>query len=827
MKDIKQIRESYNLITEKEEAEDRKLATLVRAGLYDAKKLPALKKALEKSADKMTGQEKRMLLNLLDSLINQVVGSDQVFRKVKQNVQHMNEAREDYYSKLDPRAKAEFPKDKDMPSVLILKRKAIRVYPDNQKVALYYSQALDKYVTIPFSDVQTGLNEETEEEKKKKNRGVGSIPVNTSNPFVDQAKKKARERARRPRKGDEEDTSLSAIHSSSPNIGGTLGIKAGLFFHNKKPQSQKDVPASSAPKTEPVSVPAKTPVAATPAPKSSPVKPRRSRRVVAKSTTTVKPPARRSPKATAALINKTPNVQYSTAALKHAGMATESFKHKLQMMREEVADFIDRFAVMHSGGLWDTEPRGLSGGGAAGRRAGVDVLKGIQKQPTLNKPANQNIINKSKADVLKAVKKKVDQKRPAADAKAAPTSKAVQQTDLKPPPASSSGTFNKDIPSKDRTVSDMSSFLQKRKLEKDIKSDAERTTRYKTKLAAQKQAKTGFGTSTGSVSNPPAPKQDKPAPSPGLKTGPSFEKTGRGNAPSTPARPAEAPKQPKKTEELPTPYSPVVPVPVKKDKPATEPDKKQVTRPATEPRDKTKPYKSNAEKAADATKVQQAQATSPRKGPDWEKKGKDKDRSPRRRFPIAAAAAAAAGSSAMPSYKFEKGVEKVNAWDLKQNKLPASLERRVQQANYQMLKQTNESAPVPENIPSADSPAHSAMPTYSKIGSLKPGKKNPWQEKNKPYLPPALEKRQQIAAYNSMRQTNESVITTLQNMIDNNINEQTVSINEQEININNTVAKKIMYVYESVNSTNKKKMEKMMNESAESFTKVLTFAIRQ
>lgn len=159
MKDIKQIREQFDLITEKEEKESQKLSALVRAGLYDAKKLPALKKALEKSADKITSQEKRMLVNLLDSLISQVVSDDQVYRKVRQNVHSMNEAKMDTYSKFDPRYKAGWPTDKEMPSVLILKRKAIRVYPDNQKVALYYSQALDKYVTIPYNDIQMGLNE--------------------------------------------------------------------------------------------------------------------------------------------------------------------------------------------------------------------------------------------------------------------------------------------------------------------------------------------------------------------------------------------------------------------------------------------------------------------------------------------------------------------------------------------------------------------------------------------------------------------------------------------------------------------------------------------
>lgn len=180
MKSIKQIRENFDLITEKEEKEDRKLSTLVRAGLYDAKKLPALKKALDKSADKMTGQEKRMLLNLLDSLIAQVTSDEQVYRKVRQNVHTMNEAKEDHLSKFDPRFKSGYPSDRDIPTVLILKRKAIRVYPDNQKVALYYSQALDKYVTVPFNDIQVGLNEaknDEDDDNKKINKSLRKVYI--------------------------------------------------------------------------------------------------------------------------------------------------------------------------------------------------------------------------------------------------------------------------------------------------------------------------------------------------------------------------------------------------------------------------------------------------------------------------------------------------------------------------------------------------------------------------------------------------------------------------------------------------------------------------
>ena len=161
MKSIKDLREQYDLITEKEEAETKKLAALVRAGLFDAKKLTSLKRALDKPVDKMTAQEKRMLLNLLDALMSEVISNQPVYQKVKQNVQKMNEAKVEYLSKLDPRFDKKY-SEKDIPTVLILKRKAVRVYPDFQKVALYYAQAIDKYVSIPFGEINVGgLNEAT------------------------------------------------------------------------------------------------------------------------------------------------------------------------------------------------------------------------------------------------------------------------------------------------------------------------------------------------------------------------------------------------------------------------------------------------------------------------------------------------------------------------------------------------------------------------------------------------------------------------------------------------------------------------------------------
>lgn len=158
MKSIKELREQYQVITEKEDKEQRKLTALVRAGLFDAKKLPMLKRALEKGVDKMTPAEKKILIDLLDSLMNQVVSNEPVYMKVKRNVQSVDE-------EIIAEAVKKPLTVTDIPTIVILKRKAVRVYPGGHQVGLYYSQQIDKYVTIPFGEAGiSDLSEDTIDE---------------------------------------------------------------------------------------------------------------------------------------------------------------------------------------------------------------------------------------------------------------------------------------------------------------------------------------------------------------------------------------------------------------------------------------------------------------------------------------------------------------------------------------------------------------------------------------------------------------------------------------------------------------------------------------
>jgi hypothetical protein len=146
MKRFRQIREDSGT----DVMSANKLASLIRAGLFEEKKLAILKKTMSKDPNSLTLAERKILFELANTLIDEVHHRESL----------LSESKASHLSKSDPRFSSSFPTDKEMPYVIILKRKGIRVYSDNQKVGLYYSQALDKYVTIPFGPTIGSVNEE-------------------------------------------------------------------------------------------------------------------------------------------------------------------------------------------------------------------------------------------------------------------------------------------------------------------------------------------------------------------------------------------------------------------------------------------------------------------------------------------------------------------------------------------------------------------------------------------------------------------------------------------------------------------------------------------
>lgn len=127
----------------RENTED-KLDVLVETGLFEGNRISLLRRALDEDNTKMSNVERAALLESFHRLLDYVANND--------NPDILNE---------------NFKKTKnidinEMPALLILKRRAIRVFPDGQKVALYWADRINRYVTVPFEGV--GLSEETNSE---------------------------------------------------------------------------------------------------------------------------------------------------------------------------------------------------------------------------------------------------------------------------------------------------------------------------------------------------------------------------------------------------------------------------------------------------------------------------------------------------------------------------------------------------------------------------------------------------------------------------------------------------------------------------------------
>lgn len=73
----------------------------------------------------------------------------------------------------------------------------------------------------------------------------------------------------------------------------------------------------------------------------------------------------------------------------------------------------------------------------------------------------------------------------------------------------------------------------------------------------------------------------------------------------------------------------------------------------------------------------------------------------------------------------------------------------------------------------------------------------------------------------------ENIIKIFENVIENPDKNTVIQFNEEQISINNTIAKKVLHVYENLNKGNQKKFLKMLNENAESFKRAVNFALRQ
>jgi hypothetical protein len=204
MKSLQDFKHKPVIVEEK--SDYSKFDMLVRAGLANKAQLQRIHRILDKMKEDrpvFNNADRMILQNLFNKMVDLLSTNKQIFqqtrRAVREETEDLNESildTADY--KIGPSGRKvrahrikvgdeAYGKDKDVkedfevieaedlseqkndsitdpPYVLMLKRKAIRLYPNKTKIALYYNQRLNRYFSVPYGpNVSAPLQaEETE-----------------------------------------------------------------------------------------------------------------------------------------------------------------------------------------------------------------------------------------------------------------------------------------------------------------------------------------------------------------------------------------------------------------------------------------------------------------------------------------------------------------------------------------------------------------------------------------------------------------------------------------------------------------------------------------
>ena len=178
--------EEFKLLTE--ETDYAKFDMLVRAGLANKAQLQRIHRILEKMKEErpvFNNADRMILQNLFNKMVDLITSNKQIFqqtrRAVREELEEGIKDTADYKvgpsgrkvrahrikigdtqevedeDEIEKNMKEAIQIDEqtpdlpaDPPFVLVLKRKAIRLYPNKTKVALYYAPKIDRHFTVPY-----------------------------------------------------------------------------------------------------------------------------------------------------------------------------------------------------------------------------------------------------------------------------------------------------------------------------------------------------------------------------------------------------------------------------------------------------------------------------------------------------------------------------------------------------------------------------------------------------------------------------------------------------------------------------------------------------
>ena len=134
----------FKSIVEEEKSDYSKFDALVRAGLANKAQLQRIHKILDKMGEErpvFNNADREILRNLFNRMVDLVSNNKQIFTKARQAVREETELNE---------GPMDSPLVPDPPVILVIKRKAVRLYPDGTRIALYWSDKLKRIFSLPY-----------------------------------------------------------------------------------------------------------------------------------------------------------------------------------------------------------------------------------------------------------------------------------------------------------------------------------------------------------------------------------------------------------------------------------------------------------------------------------------------------------------------------------------------------------------------------------------------------------------------------------------------------------------------------------------------------
>jgi DNA mismatch repair ATPase MutS len=149
MKSLQEFKQEPSLV-EEEKSDYSKFDMLVRAGLANKAQLARIHRILDKMQEDrpvFNNADRMILQNLFNKMVDVISNNKQIFQQTRRAVRE--EVEEEI--QVNEIQLTEEQMKGDPPFVLVLKRKAIRLYPNKTKIALYHNEKLGKYFSIPYS----------------------------------------------------------------------------------------------------------------------------------------------------------------------------------------------------------------------------------------------------------------------------------------------------------------------------------------------------------------------------------------------------------------------------------------------------------------------------------------------------------------------------------------------------------------------------------------------------------------------------------------------------------------------------------------------------